>query len=155
MSKVKDFLNGVWVEEVVQVLVNESDLMSCDAREVACKIKEKTFEAVRLAREEEQFKEVKKDGGFLYLTQTELDKRLGKTREEENLRVINIYKGSLKKTEVRVREETAREKNDLMKEFLLDQYGEECKDYEKGCPVCDAWNFYKKRFLVKSKVQKE
>ena len=98
MSKVKDFLNGVLVEEVVQVLVNESDLLPCDAREVACKIKEKTFEAVRLAREEEQFKEVKKDGGFLYLTQTELDKRLGKTREEENLRVINIYKGSLKKT---------------------------------------------------------
>ena len=88
MSKVKDFLNGVWVEEVVQVLVNESDLMSCDAREVACKIKEKTFEAVRLAREEEQFKEVSKDGGFLYLTQTELNKRLEGAFDEEHCKSL-------------------------------------------------------------------
>ncbi|MBR9701791.1 hypothetical protein GOV13_02625 [Candidatus Pacearchaeota archaeon] len=46
-----------------------------------------------------------------------------------------------------VRRETAKEKNDLMKEFLLDQYGEECKDYEGDCPTCEAWDFYKKRFL--------
>jgi len=78
-------------------------------------------------------------------------------KEEQNIydKVVTKIVNNALKIEVRVREETAREKNDLMKEFLLDQYGEECKDYEKGCPVCDAWNFYKKRFLVKSKVQKE
>jgi len=113
MSKVKDFLNGVWVEEVVQVLVNESDLMSCDAREVACKIKEKTFEAVRLAREEEQFKEVSKDGGFLYLTQTELNKRLEGAFDEEHCKSLkaiqdltNEYSETVKSAKIHAREET-------------------------------------------------
>ena len=103
---------------------------------------------VRLSDAVNEVKKIKKDEYAKLLKDLEFDGFDSVSYE------YGLKKGK-EETEVRVREETAREKNDLMKEFLLDQYGEECKDYEKGCPVCDAWDFYKKRFLVKSKVQKE
>jgi len=31
-----------------------------------------------------------------------------------------------------------------LERYLLEGYGKKCKDYSKGCPVCDAWKIFDK-----------
>ena len=107
-------------------------------------------------------KEVSKDGGFLYLTQTELNKRLEGAFDEEHCKSLkaiqdltNEYSETVKSAKIHAREKTA-------KKILL-MFKTKFKEWKE-----DKFNFYslddvelfilediKKRFLVKSEVQKE
>jgi len=123
------------------------------------------FKGVRIAREEEQFKEVSKDGGFLYLTRTELNKRLDKVREEEAKKCLKRHSENAleiandygEQVEVCVREETIKEIKDwVSKEINSLEYQ---KDSILGISHYGTGGldtlYEVKKFLVKSEVQKK
>ena len=33
-------------------------------------------------------------------------------------------------------------RDEVVREYVLMEYGERCKEYQEGCPTCDEWKLY-------------
>lgn len=50
--------------------------------------------------------------------------------------------------------EIEKKANKELKEWLLKYYGPRCKEYDKNCPVCQAWKIADK-LMLKNKIPKK